>query len=70
MIVMHAGSNLRLVDLETVSKDANRIDPKNKITAIDLLPWTPVPITMWTGPGGLRAPDWPLPALCPGANWN
>jgi hypothetical protein len=80
MIAMHAGTALLLVTLDR-STEAKRIDSTDKLApwlkasmpsprAIDSLPWTSVPFTMWTGPGGLRAPDWPLPALCPGAYWH
>lgn len=78
---MHAGTALRLVVLGIAENDTQRIDKTDKLDAwqkatmpssstIDKLPWTKVPIAMWTGPGGMRAPDWPLPALCPGAYWH
>lgn len=78
---MHAGTALRLVALGTAEDAKQNIDKTDKLDAwqkaampsprsIDTLSWTKIPVAMWTGPGGMRAPDWPLPALCPGAYWH
>jgi len=77
---MYAGTGLRpRMITETRSVDATRIQfmktaspdrhkPTAKPFTSDVL--IHHPIMLWTGPGGCRAPDWPLAALCPGANWN
>jgi hypothetical protein len=61
--VLHALTSVTFTDL-----DRNKRLLASTITASHLKSaWSPA---LQAGPGGLRAPTWPLPALCPGAFWK
>lgn len=76
---MHAGIGLVRADSENRSVDMPRLKLIKMDAAYRYRPHAMSPtsdilahhyVVFWTGPGGLRAPTWPLPALCPGVFWK
>jgi hypothetical protein len=73
---MHAETRLTRATSEIPSADMARRKLIKTDIAIRCRPNAAPPtlvhyyVVFWTGPGGLRAPTWPLPALCPGAFWK